>query len=128
MVDLVWDVPGPQALVEPRQLIEQVPKLSVIGLNRLHRPWPGKDDERCVRAEAAGFGDELGALVAQDLGVEGIEKQIAQMVLTVACDDEHAGKRPRLAAHLRIELGEHHALPRADRKIQSYFALSDIQT
>jgi len=30
---------------------------------------------------------------------------------------EHARERPCLAAHLRFKLGEHHALPAADRKV-----------
>ena len=82
VIDLFRDRLGPGAPVEPRQLVEHEPEFPVIGIQRLHRPRPGKHDERCVRTVQAGFGDELRELVAENFDFEGIEKQIPGLVET----------------------------------------------
>src|SRR5262249_11255877 len=104
MVDLLGDSPGPGAVVEPRQLIEQQPELPVIGFDRLNRTWTGKNHQRCIWPVSTTLRNVLRELIAENLGIQGIKKEITQLVLAVACDSKHAGKWPRLAAHLRFEL------------------------
>ena len=106
MIDLFRDRLGPRALVEPRQLVEHEPEFPVIGIQRLHRPRPGKHDQGRVRPVRAGFGDELRELFAENPDVEGIEKQVAQLIEPIARHAEDTGEGPRLAAHLRFEFGE----------------------
>jgi hypothetical protein len=55
----------------------------------------------------------LRELDAEHFDVIGVKEQIAQLVLAMAGYTENTGKGPRLAAHLRFEFREHHALPAA---------------
>src|ERR1700694_3722809 len=80
MVDLCGDRVRPRALVEPRKLVERLPHFPVVGVQRLHRPGPGKDDQRRVGPKRTGFGYILRELVAETLDVERIEKQKRKLV------------------------------------------------
>jgi hypothetical protein len=69
----------------------------------------------------------LRELSAEDFDVIGIKEQIAQLVLAMAGYPENTGKGARLAAHLRLEFGEQHALPAAHRIRRSNISFSQEQ-
>jgi hypothetical protein len=128
MIDLFGDVCRPRAFVEPRKLIERQPHLAVIGIKRLHRAGPREHHQRRVGSVRAGLCDIVRKLLAEHLDGIGVEEQVAKLILTVPGDAEDARERSCFTAHLRFELGEHHALPAAHCKVRSDFASSQEQT
>ncbi len=110
VIDLLGYVGRPGTLVDAGQLIEREPQFPVIGIDRLNRSWPGEQQQRRIGAVRAALGDEQRELLAENLDIERVEKQIAQLILTIARNAEDAGKRSGLAAHLRFEFGKQDTL------------------
>lgn len=117
VVDLFRNLRWPRVLVQPCELVERQPHLAIIGIERLYRAGSREHDQRGVGTERARLRDILPELLAQHRHIIWVEKQVAELILAMSSHAEHARERPCLAAHLRFKLGEHHALPAANRKV-----------